>query len=399
MNQATFGEAKILKKAKMLKENNLYPWFRAIENTIGSRVSVSGRDQIMIGSNNYLGFTHHPEVQEAAIKAIEKFGTGCTGSRFLNGNLSLHEELEEKLANYTGFESAVLFSTGMQSNLGALSALCGPRDCMIYDSENHASLIDASRLAMGPTFKFKHNDLESLEEQLQSSTNRFKRVIVVADGVFSMTGSICPVTDVRKLCQKYGAELYIDDAHGIGVMGNKGRGTVDYFNETKQVNYIMGTFSKSFASIGGFVAGSKDAMDYVRHTARSFMFSASMPPSAVATVSKCLEIILRDDHIHDTLWSNVKFMRDGFNQLGFYTYDSQTPIIPIFMGDDIKSLKVTNFLESKGIFATPVISPAVPKGEALIRTSYMPSHSKQDLSTVLEVFADAKTLFNIPTKD
>ena len=399
MGQPTFSDAKILKKAKMLKENNLYPWFRAIENTVGSRVSVSGIEQIMIGSNNYLGFTHHPEVQEAAIKAIEKFGTGCTGSRFLNGNLSLHEELEQKLADYTGFESAVLFSTGMQSNLGALSALCGPRDCMIYDSENHASLIDASRLAMGPTFKFKHNDLESLEDQLQSSINRFKRVIVVADGVFSMTGSICPVPQVRELCQKYGAELYIDDAHGIGVMGDKGRGTVHYFDETENVDYIMGTFSKSFASIGGFVAGSKESMDYVRHTARAFMFSASMPPSAVATVSKCLEIIMRDDTIHDQLWKNVALMQKGFSELGFYTYDSKTPIIPIFMGDDIKSLKVTNFLESKGIFATPVISPAVPKGEALIRTSYMPSHTSEDLTRVLEVFAEAKKQFNIPTNN
>ena len=268
MTNTTFTDAKIIKKATMLKENNLYPWFRAIENSEGSRVSVQGKNQIMIGSNNYLGFTHHPEVQEAAIKAIEKFGTGCTGSRFLNGNLSLHEELEEKLAEYTGFESAVLFSTGMQSNLGALSALCGhKRDCMIYDSENHASLIDASRLAMGPTFKFKHNNLESLEEQLQSSVNRFKRVIVVADGVFSMTGSICPVPQVRELCQKYGAELYIDDAHGIGVMGAKGRG--HFTTSTKRnVDYVMGTFSKSFASIGGFVVGSKEAMDYVRRQDR-----------------------------------------------------------------------------------------------------------------------------------
>ena len=382
----------------MLKENNLYPWFRAIEGTKGSQVTVNGSHQIMIGSNNYLGLTHHPEVQEAAIKAIEKFGTGCTGSRFLNGNLSIHEELEEKLAKYVGMEEAILFSTGMQSNLGAIPALCGPRDCLIYDSENHASLIDASRLSMGTTFKFKHNDMSSLEETLEMATKKFKRVVIVADGVFSMTGSLCPVNEVVALAKKYNVEVYIDDAHGIGVMGRQGRGTVDHFGLTDEVDYIMGTFSKSFASIGGFVAGSKEAMNYVRHSARSFIFSASMPPSAVATVNKCIDIVTRDHQIHDQLWKNVAFMKKGFDDLNFFTYNSETPIIPILIGDDIQAMKVTNFLQENGIFATPVIAPAVPKEEALIRTSYMPTHTIEDLTRVLEVFEQAKKHFSIPSQ-
>jgi 7-keto-8-aminopelargonate synthetase-like enzyme len=270
---------------------------------------------------------------------------------------------------------------------------------MIYDAENHASLIDASRLAMGPTFKYKHNDMESLEEQLQSAAGRFRRKLIVADGVFSMSGAIVKLPEIVELAKKYGAEIFIDDAHGTGVMGPMGRGTVAHFNLTRDVDYTMGTFSKSFASIGGFVTGSKEAIDFIRLHARSFMFSASMPPSAVATVSKCLEIIQRDADIHTRLWDNVAFVRQGFKDLGFYTYNSQTPIIPIFVGDDLKVLQLTNYLEENGIFATPVISPAVPKGEALIRTSYMPSHTREDLTHVLEVFAKAKKEFQIPSRN
>jgi len=393
-----FSDNKVMQKANLLRHMKLYPFLRAIEATEGASVTVNGKRQVMIGSNNYLGLTHHPEVIEAAVKAIEKFGTGCTGSRFLNGNLSIHEELEEKLARYVGHQAALLFSTGMQANLGALPSLCGPKDCLIFDNENHASLIDATRLAMGTTFKYKHNDMEGLEEQLQQAAGRFKNMTVVADGIFSMTGAIVNLPDMVKLAKKYGAQVYVDDAHGLGVLGDRGRGTMHHFGLTEQVDFNMGTFSKSFASIGGFVSGSKDAIDYIRHTARSFMFSASMPPSAVATVSKCIEIVMRDNSIHEQLWSNVKFMRDGYKELGFYTYNSETPIIPIFIGDDVKAMQVTAFLQDNGVFCTPVIPPAVPKGEALIRTSYMPIHSKKDLTYVLEVFAKAKKEFQIPTK-
>lgn len=393
----TFTENKIIQKANLLKENNLYPFFRPIESSEGTRVKVGGQEQIMIGSNNYLGLTHHPYVKEAATKAIEKYGTGCTGSRFLNGNLEIHEELEEKLANYLGHESALVFSTGMQSNLGALPPICGPRDCMLFDSENHASIIDASRLAMGTTFKFKHNNMESLEELLEDVKDRFQKITIVADGVFSMTGDVINLTKVVELAKKYNALVYIDDAHGLGVLGTQGRGTMNSFGLAKDVHLNMGTFSKSFASIGGVVSGSTDIINYIKHTARSFMFSASMPPTAVATVSACIDVVLSDSSIHEKLWTNVEFMRKGFEEIGFYTYNSQTPIIPIFIGDDIKAMEVTSFLGEHGVFATPVITPAVPRGEALIRTSYMATHDIGDLTKVLEVFNLAKKTFEIPS--
>lgn len=385
-----------LQKANFLKEQNLYPFFRSIGDSEGTIVSVDGEDQIMIGSNNYLGLTHHPHVIESTIKAIEKFGTGCTGSRFLNGNLTLHEELEERLAKYLGHERALVFSTGMQTNLGAISAICGPKDCLIFDSENHASIVDASRLALGPTFKYKHNNMDSLEQVLEENISRFKNVWIVADGVFSMTGEILKLPEVVELSKKYGAHIYLDDAHGIGVMGHKGCGTMNHFDVTKDVHLNMGTFSKSFASIGGVISGGSELIDYIKHTARSFMFSAAMPPSAVATVSACLDVIESDESIHQRLWDNVQFMKEGFKSLGFYTYNSETPIIPIFIGDEMKSLQVTNFLKENGVFATPVLPPAVPKGEALIRTSYMASHRKEELAKVLEVFEKAKTVFEIP---
>ncbi len=392
-----FSDSKIIERANLLRDNDLYFFFRAIEETAASTVTVKGQKQIMIGSNNYLGLTHHPLVKEAAIKAIEKYGTGCTGSRFLNGNLNIHDELDVKLAEYLGHEKAIVFSTGMQANLGALSAICGPKDLMLFDSENHASIIDASRLAIGTTFKYKHNDMSSLEELLESNVSRFNRVIIVADGVFSMTGDILRLPEVVALAKKYGAYVYVDDAHGLGVMGAQGRGTMNHFNVTKDVDFNMGTFSKSFASIGGVISGSADAIDYVRHSARSFMFSASMPPAAVATVSACIDVVTSDESILANLWSNVAFMRKGFQELGFFTYGSQTPIIPLFIGDDMKALKMTKWLESKGVFATPVLPPAVPKGEALIRTSYMASHDRSDLTQVLEVFAEAKKIFEIPS--
>lgn len=392
----SFSDNKIVEKTKFLKAQNLFPFFRSIESSEGTVVKVDGQDQIMVGSNNYLGLTHHPHVVEKTIKAVEKYGTGCTGSRFLNGNLAIHEALEERLAKYLGHEKTLIFSTGMQTNLGSLSALCGPRDCMLFDSENHASIIDSGRLAMGTVFKYKHNDMASLEDQIVSNKHRFNRMIIVADGVFSMTGKLMNLPGVIELAKKYNVLVYVDDAHGIGVMGDKGRGTMNHFGMTKDVDFNMGTFSKSFATIGGVLSGNAEVIDYVKHSARSFMFSAAMPPSAVATVDGCLDVILSDEPLHERLWSNVKMMREGFETIGFYTYGSQTPIIPIFIGDEIKSLQVTQFLKEKGIFATPVLPPAVPQGEALIRTSYMASHKKEELAKVLEVLAEAKKKFEIP---
>ena len=396
MDITNFRGSKMMDRVNYMRSKDIYPFFRSIENSEGTVVQVNGQDQIMIGSNNYLGLTHHPHVVEESKKAIDRYGTGCTGSRFLNGNLTIHEELEEKLAKYLGHEAAICFSTGMQTNLGAISAVCGPRDCLIFDGENHASLIDASRLALGATFKYRHNDMESLEKVLAENMGRFQNMWIVADGVFSMTGDIMNLPEVNTLAKKYGAHIYVDDAHGIGVMGDRGRGTMDHFGLTDEVQLNMGTFSKSFASIGGVLSGGKELIDYVKHNARSFMFSASMAPSAVATVSACLDVIMSDEPIHERLWENVKFMREGFAEIGFYTYNSQTPIIPIFIGDETKALTVTNYLKDRGVFATPVLPPAVPKGEALIRTSYMATHTKKELTTVLEVLADAKKKFSIP---
>lgn len=393
----SYTKSKIIQKVNHLRSSKLYPFFRAIEESKATTVQVAGKEQIMIGSNNYLGLTHHPRVIEASIEAIKKYGTGCTGSRFLNGNLTIHEELEDKLATYLGHEKVIVFSTGMQANLGAISCIAGPRDCLIFDSENHASIIDASRLSFGTTFKFKHNNMESLEDTLAANQSRFKKMIIVADGVFSMSGDILNLPEVVRLAKKYNAYVYVDDAHGAGVLGPKGQGTAAHFNLTKDIHFNMGTFSKSFASIGGFVSGSKEAMDFVKHSARSFIFSASMPPSAVATVSACLDVINDEPEIFDNLWANVKMIKDGFKDIGFYTYASDTPIIPIFIGDEIKALEVTQFMTENGIFATPVLPPAVPNGEALIRTSYMATHKREELTKVLEVMAVAKKKFEIPS--
>ena len=387
---------KSLIKANFLKSKDIYPFFSPIEKTKGTIVSIRGRELVMISSNDYLGLTHHPYVKERAMEAIKKYGTACTGSRILNGNLVIHEELERKLADYLGYEGCLVFATGMQANLGALSSLCGPKDCMLCDSENHASIIDSSRLAMGTTFKYKHNNLESLEKLLSENINRFKNVFIVADGVFSMTGELLLLPEIVTLAQKYGAIVYVDDAHGVGVMGDRGRGTANYFGLTDETDFSMGTFSKSFASTGGFIAGKRDFIDYIRHDARAFLFSAAMAPSAVETVASCLDIILQDETLFPRLWNNVKMIRKGFKEIGFYTYNSQTPVIPVFVGDEIKALKIVKFLEKEGVFATPVMPPAVPKGEALIRTSYMATHTHQQLTKVLEVFAKAKKEFAIP---
>jgi 7-keto-8-aminopelargonate synthetase-like enzyme len=295
-----------------------------------------------------------------------------------------------------GKEKALVFATGMQVNLGVISCLCGPRDCLLSDSENHASIVDSTRLAMGTTFKYRHNDMANLEELLKETTVKYKNVFIVTDGVFSMTGELAPLKEITALAKKYDAYVYVDDAHGTGVLGHRGRGTADHFNLTDEVDLIMGTFSKSFATVGGFVAGSEELINYIKHSARSFMFSAAMPPSSVGTVQAVLDLINDSNSFHEKLWANVAFMQEGLKDLGFYTYNSSTPIIPILVGDDIKAMMVTRYLEEHGVFATPVISPAVPKGEALIRTSYMASHSLEDLEYCLKIFKLVADEFDLP---
>lgn len=391
----SYADSEILHKVARSKRDGIYPYFRAIEASDGATVTIDGRRLINIGSNNYLGLTHHPHVLEAANKAMERYGTGCTGSRFLNGNLDLHEELEFRLATFLGHQAALVFSTGMQANLGAITALCGPRDCLLLDSENHASLLDAARLAFGRVYKFPHGDLAALERLLETNRPRFERMMIVVDGVFSISGEIAQLPQLAELARQYDAFLYIDDAHGLGVLGHQGRGTPAHFGLTEQIDFHMGTFSKTFASIGGVVCGTRENIDYIRHTARSFIFSAAIPPSVAATVLSCLDVLEQDDTLHARLWENVEFMREGLTELELLQGAANTPILPIHIGDEHKAMRITQYLMQHGVFATPILPPAVAPGEAVIRTSYMASHRREDLEQVLEIFSRAFQLFDV----
>lgn len=371
-------------KAKLLINQGLYPYFRIIESAQEPEVIMNGRKMIMIGSNNYLGLTSHPKVKEAAIEAIKKYGTGCAGSRFLNGTLDLHVQLEEKLARFARKEAALIFSTGFQVNLGTISALVGKDDIVIIDKMDHASIIDGCRLSFGEIKKFRHNDMSELERVLKENEGRGK--LVVVDGVFSMEGDIVHLPEAVTLTKQYGARLMVDDAHGIGVLGKTGRGTAEHFGLEQEVDIIMGTYSKSLASIGGFVAGSADVIHYIKHFARSLIFSASPPPASVASVSAALDIIEEEPWRREQLWKNTKKMLLGFKKLGFETGPSQTPIIPIRVGENQAAFAMAMMLQEEGVFANVAVSPAVPEGKAIIRTSYMATHTDRHLDIVLDVF-------------
>ncbi len=371
-------------KAKLLINQGLYPYFRIIESAQEPEVIMNGRKMIMIGSNNYLGLTSHPKVKEAAIEAIKKYGTGCAGSRFLNGTLDIHVQLEEKLARFARKEAALIFSTGFQVNLGTISALVGKDDIVIIDKMDHASIIDGCRLSFGEIKKFRHNDMSELERVLKENAGRGK--LVVVDGVFSMEGDIVHLPEAVTLTKKYGARLMVDDAHGIGVLGKTGRGTAEHFGLEQEVDIIMGTYSKSLASIGGFVAGSADVIHYIKHFARSLIFSASPPPASVASVSAALDIIEEEPWRREQLWKNTKKMLLGFKKLGFETGPSQTPIIPIRVGENQAAFAMAMMLQEEGVFANVAVSPAVPEGKAIIRTSYMATHTDRHLDIVLDVF-------------
>jgi 8-amino-7-oxononanoate synthase len=390
-----FNKCREYEDAKRVQAAGVYPYFRPIESTSGSSVVTHGKRRVMIGSNNYLGLTHHPRVQAAARAAIDKFGTGCTGSRFLNGNLVLHEELEYQLAKFLGKEACLVFSTGFLSNQGALSTLVGRNDVIYSDRENHASIIEGTRVTMGDTVKFKHNNMQDLERVLIHTREKYEGAMIVADGVFSMSGDIFNVRKAAELAEKYNCRLYIDDAHALGVLGTKGQGTEQHFNMLGSVDLIIGTFSKSFASIGGFVAGDADVLHYVKHKCRPFIFSAAMPPAAAATVLECLKIVEEEPQHLVNLWKNARKMRNELNSLGFNTLNSQTPIIPLLIGDDYAAFTFTQKLYEHGVFATPVVRPAVPEGCALIRTSYMATHTDSDLNYVLEVLDSLGREFEI----
>ncbi len=378
-----FEKCRQFTRAREAMDAGYYPYFIPLDHTEGTEVVIGGRRLIMIGSNNYLGLTTHPKVRQAAIDAVRQYGTSCTGSRFLNGNLALHKELEARLAAFVGKESALVFSTGFQTNLGAISALVGRGEVVITDREDHASILDGCRLAYGEMKRFRHNDMADLERTLQASGDVGK--LVVVDGVFSMGGDIAPLPQIIPLCKKYGARLMVDDAHSIGVLGG-GRGTGVHFGMNDDVDLIMGTFSKSFASLGGFLAGDADVIHYIQHMARSLIFSASMPPSNVAAALAALDVMESEPERIERLWAITNKMRKGYQELGYNTGASETPIIPIYIGDDMKTLLAWKALFDAGVYTNPVIPPGVPEGHSLLRTSYMATHTDEQMDRVLDTF-------------
>ncbi len=366
------------------REAGLYPYFVPLTNNEGTEALIGDHHLIMIGSNNYLGLTVHPQVRQAAIDAIETFGTSCTGSRFLNGTLELHLELERRLAEWVGTERALVFSTGYQVNVGTISALVGRDDYVITDKEDHASIVDGCKLSYGTMRRYPHNDLEALERVLSSLPAASGKLVVV-DGVFSMGGDIAPLPDLGRICRQYDARLMVDDAHSIGVLGG-GRGTAADFGITEGVDLIMGTFSKSFASLGGFVAGSAGVIDYIQHHARSLIFSASIPPANAAAAMAALEIMEHEPERIARLIEIGDFMRERYRALGFNIGATQTPIIPIIIGDDQRTLLFWKALFDAGVYTNPVLSPGVPPGMQLLRTSYMATHTDEQLARVLATF-------------
>ena len=373
------------KDAEMIRSLGLYPYFRMIASGQDPMVTMNGTQVIMLGSNNYLGLTNHPEIKEAAHQALEAYGTGTAGSRFLNGTLEIHVELEEKLASFMHREAALTFSTGFQVNLGVISTLVGRQDVVILDNLDHACILDGARLSFGRMLKYPHNDMSGLEERLRSIGDDPSALIVV-DGVFSMEGDVANLPAIVELKKRFGARLMVDDAHGIGVMGEFGRGTAEHFGVEDETDLVMGTFSKSLAAVGGFVAGDRTVVDYIKHKARSLIFSAAPPPASVASVIKALEIIEREPERRQRLWENTDYMMREFTTMGFDTGDSASPVIPLVVGEDMIAFKMTMRLQEEGVFANPVVSPAVPPGRAMMRTSYMATHTRDHHDRALEAF-------------
>jgi 8-amino-7-oxononanoate synthase len=372
--------------AERVKEAGLYSYFRTISSAQDPVVLMDGREVVMLGSNNYLGLTNHPEVKKAAQEAIAKYGTGCAGSRFLNGTLDIHVRLEEKLAQFMKKEAALTFSTGFQVNLGTISCLVERGDIVYLDKLDHACIIDGARLGFGTVVKYEHNNVEDLRRRL-SLRDPARGALVVVDGVFSMEGDIVDLPALVQVCQEHGARLMVDDAHGIGVLGEHGRGTAEHFGLEDKVDLVMGTFSKSLASVGGFIAGQERVINWIKHRARSLIFSAAPPPASVAAVLKAVEILEREPERRKQLWANTEFMKRELTNLGFDTGDSQTPVIPVVVGEDQLCFHMAKRLEEEGVFVNPVISPAVPPGRALLRTSYMATHTREHLERALAAFA------------
>jgi 8-amino-7-oxononanoate synthase len=365
------------------KAAGIYPYFREIESDQDTDVTINGKKVLMFGSNAYLGLTNHPKVKEAAMEAIKKYGTGCAGSRFLNGTLDIHVKLEKRLAEFVGKKDAISLSTGFQVNEGVLSCITGREDYIIWDEFNHASIIEGIRLSFSTKLKFKHNDMESLEKQLQKCESDKVKLIVV-DGVFSMEGDVADLPKIVRLAKKYNANIMVDEAHGIGILGNQGRGVCNHFGLTEDVDLVMGTFSKSFASLGGFIASDEDTINFLRHNTRTYIFSASCTPASVAAANAALDIMLTEPERIENLWKLTNYALEGFRSMGCEIGNTSTPIIPLFIRNNDLTFLIVRELFDEGIFVNPVVSPAVASYDTLIRFSLMATHTQEQLDIALD---------------
>jgi 8-amino-7-oxononanoate synthase len=373
-----------IRRAKDAAEIGMYPYFRALSHSEGVTATFEGKEVVMLGSNNYLGLTTDPRVRQAAIDAIKRYGTSVTGSRFLNGTLELHLELERRLAKFVGKPAACVFSTGYQTNVGTISAVVSKDDYVIVDKDDHASIVDGCTMSQGQMKRFRHNSVDSLESVLSKLPADAGKLVIV-DGVYSMAGDIAPLPEIVAICKQYGARIMVDDAHGLGVTG-EGRGTAAHFGLTDQVDLIMGTFSKSFASIGGFIAGDADVIYYIQHKARALIFSAALPAPNAAAVQAALNIMETEpQHVHN-LWENAEYMRKGFNEMGYNTGGSNTPIIPVILGDDFRVALAWSALIEEGVYTNPVVPPGTPPNGGLLRTSYTATHRREHLDRALRAF-------------
>ncbi len=378
---------------KEVKATGYYPYFIALDGHEGTEAVYRGRRILMFGSNNYLGLTTHPKVREAAIEAIKTYGTSCTGSRFLNGTLLMHEQLEEELADWVGKPAALVFSTGYQTNLGTISSLVGRRDYAVLDKDDHACIVDGAMLSYGEMKRFRHNDVKDMARVLSRLPEEAGKLVIV-DGLFSMEGDIAPLPEMIPVVKQYGARLMVDDAHAMGVLGG-GRGTAAHFGVTGDVDLIMSTFSKSFASLGGFIAGDPDVISYIKHTGRSMIFSASIPPSNAAAALAALEVMRTEPERVQQVNDNAAYMRQELHRLGFNTGNSCTPVVPIIIGDDQLCFVIWRRLFDAGLFVNPVISPGVPVGRALLRTSYMATHTKDQMDRALTIYQQVGKEFGL----
>ena len=385
-NIALFDKCRSFTRAREVQASGLYPYFKPISHSEDTVVVIEGKSRIMMGSNNYLGLTHHPAVLAAAKAALERYGSGCTGSRFLNGTLDLHEQLESELAEFFGKESCLVFSTGYQANLGLISGLVGRGDVVVLDKLDHASIVDGAKMSHGETLRFNHGDLVGLERKLGALPPN-TGIMIVVDGIYSMEGDIADVPGLLKVAVKFGAALAVDDAHAVGVIGPKGDGTAAHFGLVEEVDLIVGTFSKSLASIGGFVAGTDNVIHFLKHHSRPLIFTAALPPANTAGVLEALHILKSEPWRRDQLWANTRRLQDGLRSLGFDIGPTETPIVPVLIGPLEKTFLFWRKLFDAGVFTNPVVPPAVPPSQCRLRTSLMATHAPEQIDQALETFA------------